>query len=113
VTLPSASGTFAGAFAIGATGVTTWALAKATPVIREAASRAQQMMDYAESQQQAVKAANSLGEAIDAVLESAETRALCSSWATAWGHLSHLTTCAREQASSSDLTTAMQTRSAP
>jgi pimeloyl-ACP methyl ester carboxylesterase len=73
VTLPSASGTFADAFAIGATGVTTWALAKATPVIREAASRAQQMMDYAESQQQAVKAANSLGEAIDAVLEPAET----------------------------------------
>jgi pimeloyl-ACP methyl ester carboxylesterase len=73
VTLPNASGTFADAFAIGATGVTTWALAKATPVIREAASRAQQMMDYAESQQQAVEVANSLGEAIDAVLESAET----------------------------------------
>jgi hypothetical protein len=47
VTLPNASGTFADAVAIGATGVTTWALAKATPVIREAASRAQQMMDYA------------------------------------------------------------------
>lgn len=73
VTLPNASGTFADAFAIGATGVTTWALAKATPVIREAASRAQQMMDYAENQQQAVEVANSLGEAIDAVLESAET----------------------------------------
>jgi len=73
VTLPSASGTFADAFAIGATGVTTWALAKATPVIREAASRAQQMMDYADSQQQAVEVVNSLGEAIDAVLESAET----------------------------------------
>jgi hypothetical protein len=73
VTLPNASGTFADAFAIGATGVTTWALAKATPVIREAASRAQQMMDYADSQQQAVEVANSLGEAIDTVLESAET----------------------------------------
>jgi pimeloyl-ACP methyl ester carboxylesterase len=53
--------------------VTTRALAKATPVIREAASRAQQMMDYAESQQQAVEVGNSLGEAIDTVLESAET----------------------------------------
>ena len=63
VTLRSASGTFADAFAIGATGVTTWALAKATPVIREAASRAQQMMDYAEDQQQAVEVANSLGDA--------------------------------------------------
>jgi hypothetical protein len=73
VTLPSAGGTFADAFAIGATGVTTWALAKATPVIREAASRAQQMMDYAESQQQAVRVVNCLGEAIDTVLESAET----------------------------------------
>jgi pimeloyl-ACP methyl ester carboxylesterase len=73
LTLPNASGTFADAFAIGATGVTTWALAKAGPVIREGASRAQQMMDYAESQQQAVKAANCLGEAIDTVLEYAET----------------------------------------
>ena len=73
VTLPSASGTLADAFAIGATGVTAWALAKATPVIREATSRAQQTMDYAESQQQAVEVANSLGEAIDTVLESAET----------------------------------------
>jgi len=73
VTLPTASGTFADAFAIGATGVTTWALAKAGPVIRDAAARAQQMMDYAQSQQQAVKVANSLGEAIDTVLESAET----------------------------------------
>ena len=73
VTLRSASGTFADAFAIGATGVTTWALAKATPVIREAASRAQQMMDYAEDQQQAVEVANSLGDAIDTVLESADT----------------------------------------
>jgi pimeloyl-ACP methyl ester carboxylesterase len=73
VTLPNASGTFADAFAIGATGVTTWALAKAGPVIREGASRAQQMMDYAEDQQQAAKVVNSLGEAIDAVLESAET----------------------------------------
>jgi pimeloyl-ACP methyl ester carboxylesterase len=71
VTVPDVSGTFADAFAIGATGATTWALAKASPVIRDAASRAQQMMDYAQSQQQAVKAANSLGEAIDAVLESA------------------------------------------
>ena len=67
------SGTFADAFAIGATGVTAWALAKATPAIRDAASRAQQMMDYAESQQQAVKVVNRLGEAIDTVLESAET----------------------------------------
>lgn len=73
VTLPSVNGTFADAFAIGATGLTTWALAKATPVIREAASRAQQMIDYAESQQQAVEVVNSLGEAIDAVLESAKT----------------------------------------
>jgi hypothetical protein len=73
VILPSVSRTFAGAFAIGATGVTSWALAKATPVIRETASRTRQMLDYAESQQQAVKVANSLGEAIDAVLESTET----------------------------------------
>jgi fumarate reductase subunit D len=73
VTLPNVSGTFADAFAIGATGVTAWALAKATPTIRDAASRIQQIMDYAESQQQAVEVVNCLGEAIDAVLESAET----------------------------------------
>jgi fumarate reductase subunit D len=73
LTLPNVSGTFADAFAIGATGVTAWALAKATPVIRDAASRIQQMMDYAESQQEAVKVVNCLGEAIDTVLEPAET----------------------------------------
>ncbi len=73
LTLPSVSGTFADAFAIGATGVTAWALAKANPVIRDAASRIQQMMDYAESEQEAVKVANCLGEAIDTVLEPAET----------------------------------------
>ncbi len=73
LTLPNVSGTFADAFAIGATGVTAWALAKATPVLRDAASRVQQMMDYAASQQEAVKVVNCLGEAIDAVLEPAET----------------------------------------
>lgn len=73
LTLPNVSGTFVDAFAIGATGVTTWALAKAGPVIRQWASRAQQMMDYAESQQQSVKVVNCLGQAIDTVLESAET----------------------------------------
>jgi len=73
LTLPNVSGTFADAFAIGATGVTAWALAKASPVIRDVASRIQQMMDYAESQQEAVKVVNCLGEAIDTVLEPAET----------------------------------------
>ena len=76
VTLPNVSGTFADAFAIGATGVTTWTLAKATPTIQDAASRIQQMMDYADSQQLAVKVVNCLGEAIDAVLESAKTARL-------------------------------------
>jgi hypothetical protein len=71
--LPNVSGTFADAFAIGATGVTAWALAKATPAIRDAASQVQRMMDYADSQQQAVKVINCLGEAIDTVLEPPET----------------------------------------
>jgi hypothetical protein len=73
VTLPSVGGTFADALAIGATGVTAWALARATPVIRDAASRIQQMMDYAEGQQEAVNVVNCVGEAIDTVLETAET----------------------------------------
>ena len=74
VTLPDASGTLADAVAIGATGFTSWVLAKATPVIGEAASRVQQIMDYAGSQQAAVKVANCLGDAIDAVLESAKKK---------------------------------------
>jgi len=73
LTLPNVRGTFADAFAIGATGVTAWALAKANPVIRDMASRIQQMVDYTESQQEAVKVANCLGEAIDTVLEPVET----------------------------------------
>jgi pimeloyl-ACP methyl ester carboxylesterase len=75
LTQPKVSGTFAGVFAISAisvTGVTAWALAKVTPMIREAASVVEQMMDYAESQQQAVAVVNCLGEAIDALLESAK-----------------------------------------
>jgi hypothetical protein len=71
LTLPRVPGTFADAFAIGVTGVTSWLLAKLTPTIRNASGRVQQMMDYADSQQQAVLVGNCLGEAIDAVLEPA------------------------------------------
>jgi len=73
VTPAKVNGTFADAFAIGATGVTTWLLAKATPRIRDVSSRVQQMMMYAQSQQQSVQVTNCLGAAIDAVLEPAGT----------------------------------------
>lgn len=69
LTLPSYSGTFTDAVAIGLTGVTSWALAKLTPTIRDWSSRAEQMMDYADSEQQAVQVTNCLGAALDSVLE--------------------------------------------
>jgi hypothetical protein len=71
---PKVNDTFAEVFAIGATAVITWLLARAAPTIRQAATLIQQLLDYAEDARQAVTVVTPLGEGLDALLEDDEDR---------------------------------------
>jgi len=55
--------------ALGSTAATTWLITKAAPMVRKAAAMVQQLLDYAEHDQNTATVTNCLGDALDAVLE--------------------------------------------
>lgn len=74
IDLPSVSDTWADVASVGLTFTLTWILLRSAPTIRRAATLVQQMLDYAQDEQQAVTVVNVVGEALDALIEGRPDR---------------------------------------
>jgi hypothetical protein len=68
--LPHASPTFTDALAIGLTAMTTWAVTRLGPSLRQMAGQVQLLLDYVEDMRYAQGVNSALGDALDVLLEA-------------------------------------------